>query len=137
MIIRIETHSAEETYAAGKKLGDALKSGDIVALRGELGAGKTVFAKGIAVGLEITEEVTSPTFTLLKEYDGRLRLYHFDLYRIEDEEELENIGFYDYLQNAGVCIIEWPDIAALPPCINVKIKGSGGDARTITIERAR
>lgn len=131
------SRSAEDTFAAGEKLGETLKSGDIVALFGQLGAGKTVFAKGIAAGLGIAEEVTSPTFTFLKEYEGRLRLFHFDLYRIEDEEALENIGFCDYLQAKGVCAIEWPEKAELPPCIKVTIEGSGGDARTITVERAK
>lgn len=133
---KILSRSAEETFLAGKQLGETLNSGDIVALFGDLGAGKTVFAKGIAAGLGISEEVTSPTFTFLKEYEGKQqRLYHFDLYRIEDEEALENIGFFDYLQGSGICVIEWPEKAALPPCINVTLEGSGGDNRTITIER--
>ncbi len=132
----ILSRSAEETFAAGEKLGKTLKSGDIVALFGGLGAGKTVFAKGIAAGLGIAEDVTSPTFTLLKEYEGKQKLYHFDLYRIEDEESLENIGFREYLNNGGVCVIEWPEKASLPPCIKVTLEGSGGDTRNITIERA-
>ena len=132
----ILSRSAEETLKAGERLGRTLTGGDIVALFGQLGAGKTVFAKGIAKGLGISEEVTSPTFTFLKEYDGKLKLYHFDLYRIEDEEALENIGFCDYLQSEGVCVIEWPEKAVLPPCIKVTLEGSGGDNRTISIERA-
>jgi tRNA threonylcarbamoyladenosine biosynthesis protein TsaE len=128
------TRSPEDTLSLGKKLGQELKDGDIVALYGGLGAGKTVFAKGIASGLGIEEEVTSPTFTLLKSYEGRLKLYHFDLYRIEEEEELAQTGFYDYLGGDGVCIIEWADRASLPPCINVLLEGSGADERTITVE---
>lgn len=133
---KIISRSAEETFRAGERLGYTLDSGDIVALYGELGAGKTVFAKGIAAGLGITEEITSPTFTFLKEYEGKKKLYHFDLYRIEDEEALENIGFFDYLLGGGICVIEWPEKAALPTCIRVTLEGSGGDDRTITIERA-
>lgn len=129
------TNSAEQTLALGKKLGNLLKSGDIVALYGGLGAGKTVFAKGIACGLNITDDVVSPTFMLLKQYEGDMMLHHFDLYRIEDEEELEHIGFYDYLNSEGVCVIEWAEHATdLPPCIEVYLSGSGNDERTIKIK---
>jgi tRNA threonylcarbamoyladenosine biosynthesis protein TsaE len=131
------TRNSEETFELGRTLGQSLKDGEIVALYGGLGAGKTVFAKGIASGLAIEEEVTSPTFTLLKTYKGRLALNHFDLYRIEDEEELAQTGFYDYLGGEGACVIEWADRASLPPCISVTLEGSGADARTITIERLR
>jgi tRNA threonylcarbamoyladenosine biosynthesis protein TsaE len=134
-MITYESLSADETFDLGEKLGETLKNGDIVALYGELGAGKTVFAKGIASGLGVNEEITSPTFTLLKEYEGRLRLCHFDLYRIEDEEALENIGFYEYLGGESVCVIEWADKASMPCCIMVTLRGSGSDPRTITIER--
>lgn len=133
-MITYESFSADESFDLGEKLGKKLNSGDIIALCGELGAGKTVFAKGIARGLGVDEEVTSPTFTLLKEYEGRHRLFHFDLYRIEDEEALENTGFFDYLGGEGVCVIEWADKAVLPPCIKIFFEGSGGDKRTITIE---
>lgn len=129
------TNSAEQTHTLGKKLGSLLKSGDVVALYGGLGAGKTVFAKGIASGLNVAEEVVSPTFTLLKQYAGDMTLHHFDLYRIEDEEELVHIGFYDYLNSEGVCVIEWADNASqLPPCIEVYFTGSGSDERTIKIK---
>ena len=112
-----------------------LKSGDIVALYGDLGAGKTVFAKGIASGLDINEEITSPTFTLLKEYQGKMKMNHFDLYRIEDEDELLHTGFFDYLGAEGVCVIEWADRAGeLPSSIRVDLQGSGDDTRTIRIE---
>lgn len=131
------TRSPEETFGLGKQLGQKLKDGDIVALCGDLGAGKTMFAKGIAAGLGITEEVTSPTFTLLKEYEGRLKLYHFDLYRIEEEEELKETGFYDYLGGEGVCVIEWADKVALPPCLRVAFEGSGADERAVTMEDPR
>lgn len=132
-MITYESLSADETFDLGEKLGETLKNGDIVALYGDLGAGKTVFAKGIASGLGVSEEITSPTFTLLKQYEGRLRLCHFDLYRIEDDEALENIGFYEYLGGEGVCVIEWAEKASLPLCIKVTLKGSGADSRSITI----
>jgi tRNA threonylcarbamoyladenosine biosynthesis protein TsaE len=129
--------SPEETYELGRALGKKLKDGDTVALYGGLGAGKTVFTKGIAAGLDICGEVTSPTFTLLKEYEGRLALHHFDLYRIEEEEELIETGFYDYLGGEGVCVIEWADKASLPPGISVTLEGSGADERAVTIEYLR
>lgn len=127
------SNSAEETFDLGRELAISLKIGDIVALYGGLGAGKTVFAKGIASGLGIADEITSPTYTLLKEYRGRLTLYHFDLYRIEEKEELFHIGFFDYLGGDGVCVIEWAGNAHLPPCISVTLEGSGSDTRIITI----
>jgi tRNA threonylcarbamoyladenosine biosynthesis protein TsaE len=137
MVGRFTARSAEETLALGASLGQSLKEGDIVALTGELGAGKTVFAKGIAKGLGITDEVVSPTFTLQKSYPGRLALHHFDLYRIGDEEELYHIGFYDAL-GEGVCVIEWAERAlSLPPCIRVALCGAGAQARTIEIEDIR
>ena len=132
---QIKTSSAEETYKLGVSVAEKLNKNDVVALFGGLGAGKTVFAKGIAKGLAINEQIISPTFVLLKEYDGGNKLYHFDLYRIEDEEELEHIGFYDYLGVGGICVIEWPENAQyLPECIKIKISGSGSDNRIIEIE---
>jgi tRNA threonylcarbamoyladenosine biosynthesis protein TsaE len=113
-----------------------MNSGDVIALYGDLGAGKTVLAKGIAKGLGIREEVTSPTFTLLRQYQGRLTLCHFDLYRIEDEQELEHIGFYDYLGGDNVCVIEWPENASeLSANIRIHIKGSGSEERYIEITK--
>lgn len=130
-----KTNSAKETYQLGKQLAKTLTSGDIVALYGGLGAGKTVFAKGVASGLGITDDVVSPTFTLLKQYNGDMALHHFDLYRIDDEEELLHIGFYEYLGSDGVCVIEWADNAPnLPECIAVHFNGSGSDERTIEIK---
>jgi tRNA threonylcarbamoyladenosine biosynthesis protein TsaE len=125
---------AEATLNLGIKLGQSLKPGDVIALYGGLGAGKTVFAKGIAKGLDITDEVTSPTFTLLRQYQGRLALCHFDLYRIEDDQELEHIGFFDYLGGDNVCVIEWPENAPdLHANIRVSIMGSGNEERRIDI----
>ena len=129
------SRSADETFALGKRFAALLSAGDIVALHGGLGAGKTVFAKGIAAGLGVGDTVTSPTFAILKEYDASVPLSHFDLYRIEDDEELLHIGFYDHIDGGSVSVIEWAEHAAhLPPCIHVRFTGSGTDIRTITIE---
>lgn len=130
------SNSAEETFGIGKQFAASLKAGDIVALHGGLGAGKTVFTKGIAAGLGIEDTVSSPTFALLKEYVGHMPLAHYDLYRIEDEQELVHIGFYDQIGSACVSVIEWAEHASdLPPCIHVRLSGSGTDTRNITIER--
>ena len=130
-----KTNSAEQTHALGQQLAKSLKSGDVVALYGGLGTGKTVFAKGIARGLNISDEVVSPTFTLLKEYAGDLTLHHFDLYRIEDVEELTHIGFYDYLGSDGICVIEWAqNTQDLQANIDVHFSGSGSDERKIEIK---
>lgn len=104
-----ESHSAEDTFAFGKKLGEAAKPGDIFCLDGDLGVGKTVFTQGFAAGLGIEDYVNSPTFNIVKEYEGgRLPLYHFDVYRIGDPSEMEEIGYEDYFYGQGVSIIEWP-----------------------------
>lgn len=104
-----ESHSAEDTFVFGKKLGEAAKPGDIFCLDGDLGVGKTVFTQGFAAGLGIEDYVNSPTFNIVKEYEGgRLPLYHFDVYRIGDPSEMEEIGYEDYFYGQGVSIIEWP-----------------------------
>ena len=106
--MEFETYSAEETFRLGEMTGGKLKPGTIVCLNGDLGVGKTVFVKGVAKGLGIKEPVVSPTFTILQEYkEGSIPLYHFDVYRIEDPEEMYEIGFDDYLYGDGVCLIEW------------------------------
>ena len=105
------SNSENETFALGKSMGEAAKAGSIYCLDGDLGAGKTVFAKGFAVGLGITEPVTSPTFTIVREYrEGRLPLYHFDAYRIADPDELLAIGYEEYFYGDGVCLIEWAEL---------------------------
>ena len=105
-----QTTTAEETFQLGTAMAKEAGPGDVIALVGDLGVGKTVFAKGFAEGLGITSPITSPTFTIVCEYEeGRLPLYHFDVYRIEDIEELFEIGFEDYLYGDGVCLIEWAD----------------------------
>ncbi len=105
------SNSENETFALGKAMGEAAKAGDIYCLDGDLGAGKTVFAKGFAAGLGIAEPVTSPTFTIVREYrEGRLPLYHFDAYRIADPDELCAIGYEEYFYADGVCLIEWAEL---------------------------
>lgn len=106
-----ETFSPEETYAFAEKLGKAAVTGSVYTLSGDLGTGKTVFAQGFAAGLGIPEPVNSPTFTILQEYrGGRLPLYHFDVYRIADWSEMDEIGFDDYVYGDGVTLIEWAEL---------------------------
>ncbi len=107
----LETFRPEETYEFAKKIGGCAKPGQIYTLDGDLGVGKTVFAKGLADGLGVTEPVSSPTFTIVQEYQGRqFPFYHFDVYRIEEPEEMEEIGYEDYFYGGGVCLIEWADM---------------------------
>ena len=107
----IETHSAQETWEAGRSLGQTAASGQVIALVGDLGTGKTVFSQGFAAGLQIDDQVNSPTFTILQVYDsGRLPLYHFDVYRIGDIEEMLEIGWDEYVYGDGVCLVEWADL---------------------------
>lgn len=103
-----ELQSAKETFALGKKFGENAKAGQIYCLDGDLGTGKTVFTQGFATGLGIMEPVNSPTFTIVQEYDdGRLPLYHFDVYRIGDVSEMDEIGYEDFFNGEGVCLVEW------------------------------
>ena len=139
--MKTETCSSEETFQLGTRLGEQAQPGQIYTLSGDLGVGKTVFTKGVAAGLGIREPVSSPTFTIVQEYyDGRLPLYHFDVYRIEDPEEMEEIGYDDYFFGDGVCLIEWADrIRELLPehLIRVTIEKDpekGFDYRLIRIE---
>ena len=112
--MKIETFSAEETYALGKKLGSEAKPGDVLTLIGDLGVGKTVFTQGFADGLGITEPISSPTFTIVQVYEeGRLPFYHFDVYRIGDIEEMDEIGYEDYFYGSGVTMIEWANLICL------------------------
>ncbi|MDE7336813.1 MAG: tRNA (adenosine(37)-N6)-threonylcarbamoyltransferase complex ATPase subunit type 1 TsaE, partial [Clostridia bacterium] len=99
--------SVDDTYALAQMIADRLGGGEAILLNGDLGAGKTTFTKGLAKALGVSETVTSPTFTFMKEYSGRLSLYHFDMYRAIDEDELYELGLNDYLYMNGVCVIEW------------------------------
>ena len=105
-MITFFTHSAEETIALGYKIGKKLKKGDIIAMQGTLAAGKTTITKGIAQALEISEEITSPTFCLISEYSGKMPLYHMDVYRLDGTEDFINLGVDDMLYGDGVCIID-------------------------------
>ena len=106
----IETNSPEETYAFGKKLRKVAQPRKVYCLNGDLGVGKTVFTQGFAAGLGIQEPVNSPTFTIVQEYDdGRLPLYHFDVYRLGDVDEMDEIGYEDYFYGEGICLIEWSE----------------------------
>lgn len=108
--MNIITNSEKETFQLGYKIGSLLKKGDVISLNGDLGAGKTHLTKGIAAGLEVDDYITSPTFTIVNEYKGRLPLYHFDVYRVDDVYEMYEIGFEEYLYGDGVCVIEWGDM---------------------------
>ena len=106
-----ETFSTAETHALGKKIGETARPGDVYTLVGDLGVGKTVFTQGIADGLGITEPVSSPTFTIVQVYEeGRMPFYHFDVYRIGDIEEMDEIGYEDYFYGEGLCMIEWANL---------------------------
>ena len=107
--MHIISHSEEETQKAGFEAASMVKKGSVISLRGSLGAGKTVFAKGFARALGITEAIVSPTFTLVQEYEGRLKMYHLDLYRLSGEDEFESMGGEDFLYSDGVCLIEWSE----------------------------
>ena len=131
------THCPEETERLGYALGQRLSPGDIIAYRGDLGAGKTAFTRGLAKGLGCTEQVTSPTYTIVNEYlSGRLPLFHFDMYRLSSSEDLWGIGWDDYLDRAGVCAVEWSENVedAMENALWVTIESLGGDSRRITLE---
>ncbi len=132
----VVTHAPQETTALAERLGAAAETGTVLCLVGDLGAGKTLFTQGFARGLGVTEEVTSPTFALMNQYCGRLPVTHFDLYRLEREEELDEIGFYEFAEpSGGVVLIEWADKFpdALPkPHIRLEIeRGDTEDERRL------
>ncbi len=130
------SHSAEETIAFGRQLAGSLRAGDVLALTGDLGAGKTCLVQGLAAGLNITHAVTSPTFTLIHEYrGGRLPLAHIDLYRLATASEAVNIGIEEYLSGAGVTVIEWAErIESLLPVQTKRIRLTALDETTRQIE---
>ena len=132
------SHSEAETEALGEQLGSRLSPGAVVAYRGGLGMGKTAFTRGLARGLGCRGRVTSPTFTIVNEYEGgRLPLFHFDMYRLGSADELYDIGWEDYLARGGVCAVEWSEIvrdALEPGCIRVDLRrGERGGQRRITV----
>lgn len=122
----LESFSEKDTFEIGKRLGQQCKGGDIILLNGDLGVGKTIFTKGFGKGLDIDEPISSPTFTIMQMYEtGRLPLYHFDVYRIADIEEMEEIGYEDCFFGNGVCLIEWAELIKeiLPKsCKSITIK---------------
>ena len=131
------THSPAETEAVGAALGKVLQPGTVIAYRGDLGAGKTAFTRGLANGLGAGDMVTSPTYTIVNEYlSGRLPLFHFDMYRLRSADDLWDIGWEDYLDRGGVCAVEWSEKVeeALDSFILVNIEKIGDESRRITIE---
>ena len=141
MIKYIESFSPEDTYRFGEELGKNAKKGEVFCLDGDLGVGKTVFTQGFARGLDITDPISSPTFTIIQTYEeGRMPFYHFDVYRIGDPEEMDEIGLDDYIYGEGVCLIEWANLIRemLPSRVTAirieKNVDKGFDYRRITIE---
>lgn len=137
MHMQFITKTPEETELLGEKLGRLLHGGEIIAFSGGLGAGKTAFTRGLARGLDITVRVTSPTYTIVNEYlGGRLPLFHFDMYRLESEDDLFDIGWEDYLRRGGVCAVEWSENVreAMEDAIVVRIDKVTDEIRQIAIE---
>ena len=135
--MKILTDSPARTEAVGEALGKRLTPGTVIAYRGDLGAGKTAFTRGLARGLGCTERVTSPTYTIVNEYlSGRMPLFHFDMYRLASSDELFDIGWEDYLERGGVCAVEWSENGAdaLDNAMIVTIEKTGEETRLITIE---
>ena len=131
------SHSTQETEAIGEELAQKLRGGDVLAFTGSLGMGKTAFTRGLARGLGCRGRVTSPTFTIVNEYEGRTPLFHFDMYRLGSSDELFDIGWEDYLDRGGVCAVEWSEnvMDALPEdTVWVRIAREGDTGRSITIE---
>lgn len=136
MTYTYKTSSAEETIDLGRKIGEKLRGGDMIAFRGGLGAGKTTMTRGIALGMGLRDEVSSPTFALVNEYRGSLRLCHFDMYRITGALDLESTGFFDYISDDCVIAIEWSENIAdeLPDgYITIELSQISGEAREITV----
>lgn len=139
--MRYTSYSPEETEKIAYEFSQQLNAGDVVCMYGELGAGKTAFVRGLARGLGIKDHITSPTFTIVNEYYGKMPLYHFDVYRIADEDEMYEIGYEEYIDGDGVSVIEWPQLIKdiLPKSYySVKIDRNyeaGENSRIITIER--
>ena len=140
-MLRIISHSPEETRALGEKLAARLEPGDVVILEGELGAGKSELARGIARGLGVTDTVTSPSFTILNVYEsGRCPLYHFDWYRLESAEELFELGLEEYLGGDGIAVVEWAEKCpeALPEkTIRIRLEATGDEERRIEAEELK
>ena len=137
MRMQFITNTTEETERIGQRLGEKLHGGEVIAYRGDLGAGKTAFTRGLARGLGINMRVTSPTYTIVNEYlGGRLPLFHFDMYRLGSADELFDIGWEDYLRRGGVCAVEWSENVseAMEDAITVEIEKLSDETRKITVE---
>ncbi|MBQ9205847.1 MAG: tRNA (adenosine(37)-N6)-threonylcarbamoyltransferase complex ATPase subunit type 1 TsaE [Treponema sp.] len=138
MSLTFHTHSASETIELGKKIGSFLKKGDIIAMQGTLAAGKTTITKGIALSLGVQDEITSPTFCLISEYEGKMTLYHMDVYRLEGGDDFINLGVEDLIYGNGVSLIEWSEkvMSELPKkTIILRLEPiEGTTERTITLE---
>ncbi len=135
--LSVKSSCEDNTYEFGQKIGELVEPGQLILLSGDLGAGKTLLTQGICDGLGVEEDVTSPTYNLINEYEGDLAVYHMDLYRLEQEEDLYDLGFEDYLENGGIVIIEWPDLVYdLIPAefIYIKIEVISQEERIIVVE---
>ena len=136
-VMEFMSHSPAETEALGEKLGRILPAGTVLAYRGDLGAGKTAFTRGLARGLGYAEPVTSPTYTIVNEYlGGRLPLFHFDMYRLTGSDDLWDIGWEDYLERGGICAVEWSENVAdaMENALVITIEKCGEQSRKITVE---
>lgn len=136
-MIKFVTNNTEETIELGKKIGNYLRKGDVIAMQGTLAAGKTTITKGIAQSLDISETITSPTFCLISEYEGKMPLYHMDVYRLDNEEDFANLGTEDMIYGNGVSIIEWSEkiMNELPKkTIILKIEPQENGSRIITLD---
>lgn len=136
--MKIISRSENDTFRIAAELAKTLRAGDVVLLRGDLGAGKTTFTKGLAKALGIAETVTSPTFNYVKEYDGgRLPLFHFDMYRVADVDEVYELGLEEYFYRGGVVVVEWNKFDDIAHPIEISIRSLGGDDREIEIDDKR
>jgi tRNA threonylcarbamoyladenosine biosynthesis protein TsaE len=139
-VFATRTHSREETLLLAARVGSILRAGDVVSLSGDLGVGKTVFAKGIARGMGVTEEVVSPTFTLVREYDAPVPLVHVDVYRLDHFQELYDVGFDEFVGGESVTVVEWGDrVGAMLPVERLEVRMVHGDRegdRLVSFEAA-
>ena len=127
------SRSEKDTYAFAKRVADRLKGGEVILLNGDLGAGKTTFTKGLALALGVKETVTSPTFIYVKEYDGRLPLFHFDMYRVADADEVYELGLEEYFYRGGVVVVEWNKFDDVKDPIVINVRSLGDNLREFEI----
>ncbi len=132
--MKLLSRSEKDTYAFAKRVADRLKGGEVILLNGDLGAGKTTFTKGLALALGVNETVTSPTFTYVKEYDGRLPLFHFDMYRVADADEVYELGLEEYFYRGGVVVVEWNKFDDVKDPIVINVRSLGDNLREFEID---